>query len=746
MINSIDHKLKNKLVKPIIPNHSFIRYCSWIFPLFIFFYITGCSPESSSGGSVSTVPTSEPELVSPVTQEKETHHPFLIVTKDMFPSLIEKSNTDPWKSMKEDALEQANGSINSNHYGTLQKHIGALALAYILDPPKRQEYANKVRDVILNRYSTLDIRESSSWGNVVPNLGSFFCAIIALDIVYDALSLEDINRCETLISERIFRVSPTGSWKTARYGTHGTWQIYKGELTTPDDRYYQALLNQITPDGVSPVTNTYAWSRVGGGDSRISKSGYMDVLEFTGIDRRYYNNDRLQKFMRWMFGSSVNPAKELSIIGDMLPTEGLGNSLLHRRVVNFDHEAATYAAWFHRGVPAVGHVLTYILPQNPLPEPVVPASKIYHNGGAFFRDETDSSAGLHAVLYNIKSQSEWHTHNEVNGLSLSALGNRLLVNGGRLGAPTRPAQLNNTLTINGENHDGFHGAGIVAGFTAEGFDFAQGDEGEAIRSADHSRNMMLVKTTPQANGYFIIYDEVLASAGDRIRNYFHPASQNNITTTEDRREYTAPIDHYPTVPAGEVTFYYLDPPDAVNLEKVPSAVPDRYPDYPDHNRLESLYSTDNSGENNITTLIFPHNHLVAKPSFQKLNSDDYDGVKFTQGSVTDYIVSSEHNIVDFEGSTFVGKLCWARKNDATLNSFFVKSGTSFLNDGYGFESNSPVTIYVKGSKGVVVTEGATIKLKGSQLARVSFDGNVTVINTTDEYTEVALEHGTYAFE
>jgi hypothetical protein len=44
-------------------------------------------------------------------------------------------------------------------------------------------------------------------------------------------------------------------------------------------------------------------------------------------------------------------------------------------------------------------------------------------------------------------------------------------------------------------------------------------------------------------------------------------------TTEDRREYTAPIDHYPTVPAGEVTFYYLDPPDAVNLEKVPSAVP-----------------------------------------------------------------------------------------------------------------------------------------------------------------------------
>ena len=27
--------------------------------------------------------------------------------------------------------------------------------------------------------------------------------------------------------------------------------------------------------------------------SMISKSGYMDVLEFTGIDKRYYNNESL---------------------------------------------------------------------------------------------------------------------------------------------------------------------------------------------------------------------------------------------------------------------------------------------------------------------------------------------------------------------------------------------------------------------------------------------------------------------
>ena len=49
-----------------------------------------------------------------------------------------------------------------------------------------------------------------------------------------------------LISERIFRVNRTESWKTARYGTHGTWDIYKGDRTSKDDTYYY-VINPITP-------------------------------------------------------------------------------------------------------------------------------------------------------------------------------------------------------------------------------------------------------------------------------------------------------------------------------------------------------------------------------------------------------------------------------------------------------------------------------------------------------------------
>ena len=709
--------------------------------LYIQFF--SCSPESNTNNPSSAGDKFE---ASQETEKKEDNHPFLIVTKDMFSSLREKSDVEPWKSMKEDAISRASEAPGSNKYGSLQKYVNAVALAYILDESKSEEYAHKVRDVILNRFSTLDIKESSSWSNVVPNMGAFFCAILALDIVYDGLSLEDIKKCEDLISDRISRVSRSGSWKTARYGTHGTWDIYKGERTEQDDSYYYALINQITPDGVSPVTNTYAWSRVGGGDSRVSKSGYMDVLEFTGIDKRYYNNERIQKFMRWQFGSSINPSKELAIFGDMLPTEKIGNSMLYRRVVNFDDEASGYAAWYLDGVAADGNILTYILPKKKLPDPVLPSSQIYENGGAFFRDKEDSPFGLHAVLYNIKSQNEWHTHNEVNGLSLSGLGNRLLVNGGRLGAPTREAKLNNTLTINGENHQGFTGAGIVEGFTADGLDYAKGQDGDAIRFKNHSRNLILIQTTPDADGYFILFDEVDADPGDKVKNYLHPASQNEIISTENLREYTAPIDHYPSIPAGMVTFYYLSTPEAVNIEKSQSAVPDRYPEYPDHNRLESVYSVNDSGEKSLTTLIFPHNHLVTKPTFEKFSSEDFEGIKFTNSSVKDYLISSENNPVEFDDSSYKGHLCWARKKDNKLLSFFVKSGTSFLDNGVGFEADNPLTIYVNGTKGIVITEGATLKLNGSALAGVNFDSNVTVKSSSGDHIEVVLEKGQYKFQ
>ena len=87
-----------------------------------------------------------------------------------------------------------------------------------------------------------------------------------------------------------------------------------------------------------------------------------------------------------------------------------------------------------------------------------------------------------------------------------------------------------------------------------------------------------------------------------------------------------------------------------------------------------------------------------------------------------------------------------KKKDNKLLSFFVKSGTYFLDNGVGFEADNPLTIYVNGTKGVVITEGATLKLNGSALAGVNFDSNVTVKSSSGDHIEVVLEKGQYKFQ
>lgn len=678
--------------------------------------------------------------------EKEMHHPFLIVKKESFEALRANADEEPWKSMKADAISRsANGSPTKPY--DLQYYVGAAALAYILDEDNSSTHAHRVRDAILNQYSKLEFSDGSSWGGVVPPMGSAFVAILALDIIYDALTIEEIVACENVLSSQIFKIDRDGSWIDVRLGTHGAWDIYKGDRTTPDDDYYESIMWQVTEDGVSPVTNHYAWERVGGGNSRVSKSGYMDVLEFTGIDQRYYSNERLQKFQRWLFGSSVNCAKEMAIFGDMLPTQGISNDMLHRRVVNFDAEAAGYAAWFHEDRPAIGNIITYIIPQQELPAPAVPSSQIFSNGGAFFREKADDPNGLHAVLYNIKSQDEWHTHQEVNGLALSGYGNRLMVNGGRLGAPTRSANLNNTLTINGKDHTARIGGGIVEGFTAELLDYSCGFSGPALSGASHYRNLMLVHGTDGINPYFVVIDEVTASPGNQVKNYLHPANQSSVSMIAQNTEYEASIDHHPTVPGGKLSFFYGTSPTKVNIEKVPSAVPDRYPDYPDHNRLESVYDANAEGKINLVTVLFPHNGANSKAAMSRVTGSGYSGCAIQHSAMIKDLALESGGIQEYavDDVTFQGKAILSRTDNGINSLYFVRHGMKFDQQGTGFTSDAAVSIYANGKEGVIVSDGTAITLSGNGIESVTFDPQVSVIESGQNMIKVQLAAGEVRF-
>lgn len=679
-------------------------------------------------------------------QKEGSNHPFLIVKKEQYPELRSKANAEPWKSMKEDAISRsATGSKNDAY--DLQYFLGAAALAYILDEPNAQKHANRVRDALINQYSKISVKEGGNWDGVVPPMGSFFMAILALDIVHDALSETEIQQCEAVILKQISLINRKGSWQDVRSGTHGTWDIYNGIRTTPDDNYYNGIIAQITEDGVSPVTTHYAWERVGGGDSRLSKSGYMDVLEFTGIDKRYYSNERIQKFQRWLFGSSVNCSKEMVIIGDMLPNQGINNDLLHRRVVNFDSEAAGYAAWFHQGVKAKGNILSYILPKSALPEPVVPSSKIYKNGGAFLREKGDNPNGLHMGLYNIMSQDEWHTHNEVNGLSLSGYGNRLLVNGGRLGEPTRAAYLNNTLTIDGMNHASRLGGGIVEGFTIDKLDYASGSSGGALPGKNHFRNVVLVHAADNANAYSVVFDELTVSAGEQVKNYLHPANETSVSVVESDKEYLAEIDHKPTVTGTKLSIFYATTPVRVTIEKVQSAVPDRYPGYPEHNRLESVYNVGSNGKFNLVTILFPHQVSHPKPPLTRISGADFSGCSISHpAEVSDIILeSSGEKLNSFDDISFIAKAVICRKSTAGNQFYFVRKGTRFMQNNVGFESDISISIYAGGREGIIISDGTKVRLTGPGISGLKFEPAANVISSGNDFVEVMVPKGEVRF-
>jgi len=84
----------------------------------------------------------------------------------------------------------------------------------------------------------------------------------------------------------------------------------------------------------------------------------------------------------------------------------------------------------------------------------------------------------------------------------------------------------------------------------------------------------------------------------------------------------------------------------VNIEKVPSAVPDRYPGYPDHNRLESVYSTLDQKTLNLITILFPHNETHAKAPMSRISSDNYSGCSIDHGSgILDIILESSGDVI-----------------------------------------------------------------------------------------------------
>ncbi|MBS3763461.1 MAG: heparinase II/III family protein [Planctomycetes bacterium] len=653
-------------------------------------------------------------------------HPFLVCTRDQFPELRARARREPWTTMKGNALQRVEKGLKMAETDRLvrrlQSFLAASALVYIVEPQRRSHIAGLVHDAITRGLMEIEFDEEQKWSGVVAPMGAAFLGIIALDIVYDDLNHGQVEECESVIQGQINRIDRKGAWALARHGTHGTWEIYSGERTSPDDAYYQHYLRQMTDDGVMVTATNYAWARLASTDGRLQKTGYADVLEFTGIDRRYYNNPRLKKFYRWLYGSSATPAKQLHAFGDFIPKD-VRNAALAYRAGRFDPLAGRYMAWALEGMEPPGHVMAYVLKRKRY-EPKVPTSQLYPNGGAFFREPEDSPESLAAALYNIVSPAMWHAHQETNAISLSAYGARLLMNGGWLGPVTRPAKMNNTLTINGKDHSTRSGGGLDEGLTGHGFDYTAGLSDEALpHGSSFTRSLLFTHAQDGASGYFIVLDEVEAAPGDRVYQYLHPSTDVRPQACRPETEYDAEINIFNEVKANRLAVFYGNEPERVICTSVPSG--SERINRPDHYRLTAVYSVDEQDCARIPMVLFPHNKKHMKAEFKRIRNGGARGILISHhDTVSDrfYFSKGRSECCPGENMQFQGKAVFFRMVDDSVTLYFVRKGTAFQHGELGFFSYNPVSLHVRGISGrISATEKTTVTFIHPRIAGIRTD-------------------------
>jgi len=632
-------------------------------------------------------------------------HPFLLCERAQFRELRERARREPWRTMYEDAVarvDEGPAGDGPDHPATLlQRYLGARALLYVVEEADRREHAAAVRDAIVDRLAEIAFDPDRAWSGTVPPMGAAFVSILALDVVHDGLAREAIDECEAVIERRITEIPREGSWPAARYGTYGTWEIYTGERTEPDDAFYENYVTQMTGDGVTTVSPNYAFARLGSQDDRPQKTGYADVLEFTGIDDRYYDEPRLKRFYRWLYGASVDPAKQFHMFGDTIVTNEPPNAALMWRVGRFDRRAAARAAWLLEDEEPPGHLLSYVLMDEPLPEPAVPRSRLFEDGEAVFREPADDPERLGAALYNVTENDEWHTHEEINAIACSAYGTRLLVNGGWLGDETRPPWRNNTVAVDDERHAEKTGAGIIEGLLADGVDYACGHSGDALGDDAFRRSLVQVHGRDGCGGYFAVIDEVDAGPESTVRSYLQPATETEPAELTPWREYRATIDHHARRDGVACSILYASGPEAVSSDPVPSGSLDRNPEAGRHYRLTARYDTDERGNRCTLTVLFPHDRSHPKAALSRVEETGATGARVDHGDgVTDLLLASggKRRIETAGVSLQAGAVLRRRREDGG-NFYFARRGRELIDGPRGFESTHPVSIFVRGTEG-----------------------------------------------
>lgn len=695
-------------------------------------------------------------------------HPFLITKKSEYANLQAEASKKPWSDFIAQAKIDANKTYVSTdpirrRGETMRDIAGSCALLYIIDPSHKSTYKSKfiatvdkwpaLLSEIKSKYPTA----GNKWDYVVPPSSGYFNCVLALDVIHDDLSSTDLARIEKNLDAvaEWFWTGP--GWDPAPRGACALWAVYQNDtarISNAMSLYHESIMELLTKDGVGAMGPGYAQARFTG--ERTAKFGFMHVAEYTKRNPVYYSDPKLQHFYEWLFSAGYTPFNSNVTFGDSGFTDGVGSTTpntMFYAAGRFSAKAAEAAAKrlsVNGGNPSTtatrnpGDLLTYCIVKSPLPSPQSISSHVWNDGMASFWEDNGSTDALMGALWN-SSNAGNHRHYDANAIFLAGYGENLLMNSGYAGYGSSAcgfsydyistqAVANNVLMVGGKNHAANYGDGIKESIVSPDFDFASGFVDAALSgAAKHTRNFIFVHPQDGKNGYFLVLDEAdTGGTANTVNLAFHPAS-SSVTTVTANQEYRCNVKRRKSTDTFLTVFLAQQPASVALKDSVLASWGKSFVG-------KYIYETYNtvSNKRNLITVLFPHDGTHAKANMSRISTSTHTGAKIDHGNgILDYALESSGSVKASQDSmSYTGLGCVYRVNNGKPAFYFVRQGKSFSTGGTspaGFVANTPLSVYMKGTKGrIILNSGSSITLFYPGIKSVKVDGTdvITTSSTT----------------
>lgn len=722
------------------------------------------SPETAPAWcDCSGVPCDSMPAPAACTQKpKRDTHPKLILSAEDFSTWADLWTGPPWSEIE----------YNFNHLDpTWQRPITTKAMAamvgYVLADAGSIEGKESYRDAILDAIDGLYENEfpnlAPSHGSFTGTAGSTVACLMALDAIYSDPDLSAAARdsARSKLEEIVqwYRDSTHGGWRLARLGLFVAWSIFEGDedRVAEDLAAYKHELQEVQsfPDGSYVMSPGYFSARLGG---RLAKTAAVDIISLSGTDDLYCD-EHMAGLMGWASSFWLTPFGAPQMFGDTIFNHSQISGVV-TRLGHYDERYGRVGKWLLANNTETGFVPTgYGQPAGYTYgtthpsfgdwEPQMPSSLLMQDYGASLWGRRDSSEALmgtvHAFGDAVDGKDLGHSHEDTGSIHIAGYGEHLVFNSSVIYVPSYPGttpaggswrdayQQNSVLIGDRTTHDTMYGRGLAAGLTGGSVEFGKVDSGDALGNGQHFRSLFLVHDTPeQANGYFVIVDEVKPDqADDPIRVNLH-LNSSNIAEVTAGQEYRGPIDFVlqdSSDGTEAISIMYGTPPSEVSRQPGFHAdgVEGRELEY-----LEAVYSAGDDGWLRALTVLFPEDGQNGKAQMQRLSEDTFTGVLVDHGvnragvAVADvFVTMNASDIGSRDGVSFQGTSVFYRNEGQSITQYVVTDGL-FFDDGQadrtGFRSDQSVHVQIDGDQGYIESAGTLVTFYAPGLTRVLVDG------------------------